>query len=619
MTRNISYENVKITDGFWYRKQEMIRKVTLGNVYDRFNDTGRIDVFKCDWKRGMPSKPHYFWDSDVAKWIESVAYLTRIEKIPEYEEKVDSIVDLIEKNQWDDGYFNTYFTVLEPEKRFTERKKHELYCAGHLIEAAIAYKQATGKDKLLRCMIKYADYIDRIFRIEKKAEFVTPVHEEIELALVKLYRETGEKRYLDLASFFLENRGTGNEEYVRDDSPEMSQDHAKIRNQKTAEGHAVRQLYLCCGIADVAAETGDQSLYDICMEIFNDIVTRKMYISGGLGSNCNTEGFDEDYYLPNEYAYNETCASVAMALFCLRMQKLSHSSAFADVIEREMYNGIISGVSLDGKAFFYENPLEINLAARKRVYGPKQIRHFPETQRIEVFECSCCPPNITRYIASLGDYIYSEDNDVIFVNQYVASETSYKGSRFIQETDYPLTGSVKFTYEGESVKIFGFRIPFWCSDYSFKRNGCNIRTDDIKDGYLFVSLKDKDTLAIDFDMPVKIYHANPKVADDCNRVALMRGPVLYCLERASEEKISDERINLRSVRIKDRNHFSLSKSEKFYFPRISVRCEYNNAIDNKDLYSYNDSFGYSESDLKFIPYYAFANSGESDMIVWICD
>ena len=612
MIENIGFENVRITDSFWCRKQTNNRTVTANNVYKRFYDTGRIEAFKCENTTSLEKQPHFFWDSDVAKWIEAVAYITQQKQVPELEAKVDEVISYIINNQGEDGYFNIYFTSVEPDNRFKFREKHELYCAGHLLEAGIAYKEATGKDALYLAMKKYVDYIDRVFRIEGSAAFCTPGHQELEMALVRLYRASGEEKYLKLAEWFIDVRGTGKETAVHVEDPSYSQDHLPVREQKKAEGHAVRLLYMCCAMADIAFETDDNELLDSCEKIFDDIVNKKMYISGGIGSNCNTEGFDEPYYLPNDTAYNETCASIAMAMFAMRMQRLSNSSVYADIVEREIYNGILSGVSLDGKSFFYENPLEIILSVRNQIGGWKKKVYHPLTQRVEVFECSCCPPNILRFIASIGNFIYTKDGEIIRVNQYIDSEAKIGVCTLIQKTEYPRAGRVEFFCLGRVNKI-GFRIPFGCKNFDVRVNGQHAIY-DINDGYFYVVLSSGDRVVIDFDIGVKYWRADSRVSDNAGRVALMRGPVLYCLERSSNPSLIDGKIPLRSIRVVGEEPI-LKYRAGAEFPIMSVFCEWE-TYEKGALYNCDVRRTVREY-LDFIPYHEFANNGESDMIVWV--
>lgn len=315
-----SFKNITITGGFWKKKQDLFRGVTMEAVYDRFEETGRFEALKFNWKEGMPNRPHIFWESDVTKWIEGAAYFLQKRRDPLLEEKIDELVGRMERAQEENGYLNAYFTVVEPEARFTRRTDHELYSAGHLIEGAIAYAQATGKNALLRVAVTYADLIDRVFRIEHSAGFDTPGHEEIELALMKLYRYTGEERYKALAEYFINTRGTSerDETYSFTDQEHM-QSHLPVRKQLTAEGHSVRALYLYSGMADLAKENKEEELAGVCEALFDNIVNQRMYITGGVGSTHRGESFSFDYDLPEYTAYNETCASIALALFARRM------------------------------------------------------------------------------------------------------------------------------------------------------------------------------------------------------------------------------------------------------------------------------------------------------------
>ncbi len=296
----VNHKDVFLDDGFWWHKQELINEKTIYAVMDRFKETGRFDAFKFDWKEGQPNQPHCFWDSDIAKWMESVAYILEKKEDPTLEATVDELVDLIEANQDENGYFNIFYTVIEPHNRWKNRSGHELYTAGHLIEAAIAYYYATGKDKFLRLMCKFADHIEQVFKINQSATFATPGHEEIELALVKLYRCTQETRYLELAKFFVDNRGCNTKDQF--DSwvnSKYTQSHLPVREQTTAEGHAVRAVYLYSGMADLALEYNDTALFNACHTIFDNIINKRMYITGGIGSTQVGEAFTIDYDLPN--------------------------------------------------------------------------------------------------------------------------------------------------------------------------------------------------------------------------------------------------------------------------------------------------------------------------------
>lgn len=607
MKKQIGLESVRITDGFWKRKQNLVRETTVFNVYNRFYDTGRVEALKCI--PNIPEKKHYFWDSDLAKWIEGVAYLAQKEPCPELERLADSMIADIAANQREDGYFNSYFQTVETDKVYAVRKNHELYCAGHLIEAAIAYKRATGKDLLYRCMLKFADQIDRVFRVEKTAAFLTPGHQELELALVKLWRESGERRYLELAQYFINERCSEREREMAGIKPDQlcyAQDHLPVREQFTAEGHAVRLLYMCCAMADLALETDDAELKTACERLFRNMAEERMYITGGLGSNSNYEGFEENYHLPNEIAYNETCASIAMCLFARRMQLLSDDPIYANVIEREIYNGVLSGLSLDGKAFFYENPLEIDLMSPTHASGNRQKIHYPIQQRVEVFSCSCCPPNIVRFIPALGEYLYTVEDGGIRVHQYMDSEAREGDLRLIQKTDYPRSGDVEFHYQGSATAV-SFRIPDWCQAYTLSHNGRPVEA-KLVNGYVTIPMANNDRVSIHFEMPVTFVEANPAIRANAGKCAVMRGPVVYCAEQ-----VDNENLRLYDFRASEEGA-NTEESAQFYFPTITLKGE--TREEGKSLYA-AERFRRRLSELKMIPYHAFANRGASNMTVWL--
>ena len=484
----IDFSDIKITGGFWRQKQELVRNVTVNAVYSRFKDTGRFEAFKGDTSR---FDPHIFWDSDVAKWMEGVAYLTMEKREPELEAIVDELVDDIEKMQDENGYFNIFYTVKEPENRFKFRGCHELYCAGHLMEAAVAYYKATGKRKFIDLMCKYADHIEKRFVREKDTGFVTPGHEEIELALVRLAECTGVMRYLELSKFFINKRGTQLEDGIADWSEQMyCQSHMPVREQKTAEGHAVRAVYLYCAMADLALKYGDEGLKSACKTIFDNIAEKRMYITGGIGSSQEGEAFTVDYDLPNETAYTESCAALGLALFANRMLLLDTDSKYSDVVERAIYNGFMSSTSLDGRSFYYTNPLEIIPMHHTRDVSVRgKSMWLPTMSRQEVFDCSCCPPNIVRFIPSIANLMYTKNEDTLFIHQYMDSvaevEIGGKKVKVTQKTDYPVDGKVSISVVGGNIRI-AVRVPGWCDSYTGKT----------KKGYAYLELKEESPVVL---------------------------------------------------------------------------------------------------------------------------
>lgn len=603
--QGVSFANVDITSGFWQHRQELNRNSTIYTVMQRFADTGRFEALRCQWREGEPNRPHIFWDSDVAKWMESVGYIIEKTPMPDLEKAVEEMIDSIEANQCADGYFNSYFTAIEPSRRWTERAWHELYCAGHLIEAAISWKNATGRDRFLKIMCKYADYIDRVFRVEGSAKFVTPGHQEIELALVKLYHATGEKKYLDLSAFFIDNRGRNDKDAAADQWSQgrQAQDHAPCAEQTTAEGHSVRAAYMYSAMADIARERGDEALKQACRKIFDNIANRRMYITAGVGSTHCGEAYTHDYNLPNETAYTETCASIALAYFAQRMLLIEPDAKYADVIERVLYNGFLASTSLDGRRFFYTNPMEIEVAKRTP-YAVKEHEWLPAIERVEVFSCSCCPPNITRFVASVGDYMYTADEERVYLHQYIGSTAKIGGASIQVETEYPVKGAVRIKASGMNGRKLCVRIPGWCADFTLS---CAF---EMENGYAVIAGADEFDVELVMEMPVVLMEANPNVAADAGKVAVMRGPVVYCIEaKDNGERIFDCMIDANPNAMVEDN-------EEYHMPVIRAKGWKRPAPEGEWLYR-PLAGSLEQVELMLIPYYTFSNRGESDMRVWI--
>lgn len=595
---NVSYKNTSLKSGFLYKKQELNKAVTIDAVYNRFYETGRIAAFSCK-NIEEDKKPHCYWDSDVAKWIEGAAYILQKEQNPELEKKIESIIDGIEENQGEDGYFNIYFTVYEPDKRFSDRENHELYCAGHLFEAAVAYYEATGKDRLLKLMEKYADYLKKVFMEEKSASFVTPGHEEIELALIRLYRATGKKPYLELAAFFLNNRGVAKEQVIYGEGNEKgAQSHLPVREQMTAEGHCVRACYLYSAMADLAYETKDEELYKACKTIFEDIVNKKMYITGGIGSTRNGEAFTVAYDLKNDKAYAETCAAISLMFFAQRMMRFENNAMYADIIERVLYNGMISGLSLTGDSFFYENPLEIDM----RNYYRFPIKNWNETyaitNRVAVFACSCCPPNLNRVLASLGDYIYGYEGKTIYVNQFAGSEATVEDMRIAQETNFPKNNEVKITTDG--AEKLCVRIPSWCAKFEVNAEY------RVENGYAVID-NPTGEIVVKLDMTPFLVESNAEVYGNCGEGAVCCGPFVCAAEAIDNVE------NLHSIFIDKNLEAEAVYSDEFAGFKLKVKAY--RKISGEKLYSrYSENF--EDYTLNMIPYAAFANREDCNMCVW---
>ena len=606
--KSISLKDIQITGGFWAYRQELNYEATLPTVYQQFLKTGRFDAFQCSWRKGMPNKPHFFWDSDVAKWMEGASYCLLAHDDPIIEKIIDRVVENIAANAEPTGYFNSYYLSIEKSNRWTDRGRHELYCAGHLIEAAVAYFDATGKDKFLHLMRAYADEIYRVFIVERSAAFSSPGHEEIELALVKLYHCTKESRYLDLARFFLNERGT--EVKATDDEFRQSraiQSHLPVREQKTAEGHSVRALYLYSAMADLAKIDNDADLLDSCQKIFDDILFHKMYLTGGVGSTRAYEGFTINYDLPSEKAYTETCAAIAMCFFCKRMLEIEADSRYADICELEFYNGFLSSTSLDGKAFFYENPLELQPKLKGRLVAAMSHEQEPTPlyERRENFWCSCCPSNIVRFVPSFGEYLYNYDDSTVFVHHSAQSTAQFGGTLIIQETNYPNSGTIILRIQNASR--LALRIPFWCDSFRISVNGKKV-VPSLQKGYAYLDIFGDAVVVLELERKVQLIEANPEVVSCAGKLCVRKGVFIYCLEAV------DNGENLNCLRISPNVSFS-SRYDDFYKTEVLESMAWKSSGDSRSLY--HPLSEEKEVPIKLIPYYAFANRGESEMIVWI--
>ena len=535
MYTEISAKNAAITGGFWKEKQDLLAQVTAQAVFDRFEETGRFEALRAKWREGMP-QPHIFWDSDAAKWIEGVAYLLLHRPDEKLEAECDELISRVCAAQAEDGYFNSYFRAMEPEARFTRRGDHELYCLGHMIEAAVAYDLATGKKALLEACERYVALVDRVFRVERSARFDTPGHEEIELALYKLYKHTGNEAYMTLMRYFIDTRGVeGKDRLVPHygGSPAYMQAHLPVRSQFTCEGHSVRAMYLYCAMADQAAEDGDEKLAQACRALYLNCVRRRMYVTGGIGSTHIGEAFTVDYDLPNWQAYAETCASLGLALFCRRMLKLETKGEYMDTAELALFNGALSGLSLSGDSFFYENPLEYSPTRAKIARSiPEHGDHSAIGERVKVFSCSCCPPNVLRVYGSVQEFLYGEDETTLYVHSFAQSEADTRFGKISQITDYPRQGGAEILPpEGEYT--LAVRLPRWAADPALTVNGQPAEAER-KDGYFYIrrAWKAGDAVKLDFQLPVRLIYANPRLRENEGMVCVSRGPIVYCLEEA---------------------------------------------------------------------------------------
>jgi len=597
----VPFTEVRITDAFWLPRLRTTREKTLRANLKWCEDTGRFSNFaKAAGIMEGKFEGIFFNDSDVYKVIEGASYLLHLEADPELDAYLDRLIATIAAAQQEDGYLNTYYTLVEPDQRWTNLPvRHELYCAGHLFEAAVAHYRATGKRTLLDVACKFADHIDSVFGPDKRHG--VPGHEEIELALVKLYHATGEERYFKLAKFFIDERGNaaGHKLYG-----EYCQDHMPVRQQSEIVGHAVRAMYLYSGVADVARLTDDQALIDAMGRIWDDVVLHKMFLTGGIGTSAANEGFTTAYDLPNDTAYAETCASIGMALWNHRLNLLHGEARFADVLERALYNGLLSGVSLDGEGFFYVNPL-----------GSRGDHH-----RQRWFDCACCPTNIVRFLPSLGGYVYAYSDDAVYVNLYLSNtgRIPLKGGTvaLTQETAYPWRGDVRISVGLDAPAAFELclRLPGWCRAYHLALNGETVRDAVVEKGYIRMRRTWRPGDAVEFmlEMPVRRTYAHPRVAADIGRVALERGPIVYCLEAV------DNGGRVRNLALPPGTAIDTE-----YCPDLlgGVTVLKGTALArqmvNWDDTLYQEACTPEEAPFVAVPYYAWDHRAPGEMVVWL--
>ena len=534
----VPIKDVKLSDSFLSRWVSLNRETVIPYSIQRCDETGRIDAFKLDWKPGMPKEPHRFWDSDFAKVLEGAYLDLMAHPDPEREAQLDKYVDLIISAQQPDGYLNTHFTVVEPEKRWWNlRVGHELYCAGHLMEAAVAHFQATGNRKFLDCLCRYADYIGTVFGPGKGQLKGYPGHEEIELALCKLADASGNRKYAQLAKFFIDQRGQqpnyfDEEARIHHEAPidpRNLQAHIPVREQKDATGHAVRAMYLSCGMAEMAVRFDDEELLACCKRMFESVTKRNMYITGGVGSSEKGESFSADYHLPNAYAYAESCASIGLALFAMRMGNITGEAGYFDVMERAIFNGILSGLALSGTEFFYENKLEVNQA----VEGP--VGHHRLTRQ-PWFSTSCCPTNFCRFLPQLQQMAYSYSADTLCVNMPLNAhlDIPVSGGRLKGTVtgDYPLDNCIRLHIEEapeNSVKL-RIRIPYWADNAVVHFNRKVICRHATGIYATEMVLHSGDVLEINHETHLRVNYADPRVSDAAGKVALSYGPFVLALE-----------------------------------------------------------------------------------------
>jgi uncharacterized protein len=534
--RPVPLNDVQLLDEFWEPRRQINCKVTLPSQFEHIEKTGRLDNFRrAAGKIDGPFQGLYFNDSDVYKWLEAASWELVASSDPGLERMVEAAIAEVEDAQQPDGYLNTFFTYDRASERWTNlTDKHELYVAGHLIQAAVAHHRATGNERLLKVARRFADHICSVFGSEDEGKLVgTDGHEEIEMALVELYRDTGDHKYLDQARFFVDMRGHG-----LVSGREYHQDHKPFRDQDEIVGHVVRAVYLNCGAADLYAETGEPALLEALERLWENVTTRRMYVSGGIGSRYEGEAFGKDYELPNERAYAESCAAIGSVMWNWRMLVLGGDARYADLMEHTLYNALLPGISLDGQHYFYQNPLAGDGTHRRKPW----------------FYCACCPPNIARLLASLPGYFYSTSGEGVWVHLYAQGEASVEldENRLIQlkqRTRYPWDGEVEIGVEGEGEFSLMLRIPSWCEEgASIRVNGEPLDEEILPGTYAEIrrAWRPGDTVLLHLPMPVRLVESHPHVTENKGKVALMRGPILYCVEQADNSGVDPRDVVLQA-------------------------------------------------------------------------
>lgn len=643
--------HIEINSSFWQRYRKLMADESIPFQWDMINDNSSVEVTNDPFAAGgSADKSHAienlriaagqtdgdffgmdFQDTDVYKWLESAAYVLNYKYSDELKAHADKVVDLIAAAQDDDGYLSTMFQIEMPDRKFKRlQQSHELYSMGHYIEAGVAYYQVTGNQKALVIAEKMANCIAQNFGNEPGKIKGIPGHPEIELALTRLYEVTSNATYLSLAKFFVTERGQDTSFFDRQNKadgldrnffPGLSTignryyfSDKPVTEQEDAHGHAVRVLYFCTGLAHVARLTKDQALLDSANRLWNDIVNKQLYVTGNVGQTSQGEAFTYDYDLPNDLDYGETCASVALTFFAKQMMKIKPSGSYGDIIEKELFNGALSGISLDGKHYFYVNPLEADPIASHLNPDKQHIA----TRRSSWFACACCPANITRLIASVDKYLFEVQDDTIVSDQFIANETNFEnGVKIRLDSDYPWFGKLHYVISNPQHLnfTFGVRIPSWSSKkFDALVNGIESKFVQ-KNQIAYFPIIDKQTeIEISLDMTTHLIRSNPKVKANIGKVAIQRGPIVYCLEE------SDNQGPLWASKLSSHPEFNFQYDSQLLdgVGTLSTTDATHDILTNdSDLYTFDYVTPVEKTKLKFIPYYAWANRQEGQMTVWV--
>jgi DUF1680 family protein len=636
----IALPKISFERGFLADRAKLVRDVVIPYQWEALNDrvpgaerSGTVHNFQL--AAGEKKGEYYgFWfqDSDLAKWLEAASFSLATQPDTKLEAEIDVVIETIRKAQDPSGYLDTYVQLTKPDQKWANLYQwHELYIAGHFIEAGVAHFEATGKRTLLEIVIKLADEIDRVFGPDEDQNHGYPGHEEIELALIKLARLTGEKRYVHLAAYFINQRGLEpnyfDEEIKTLGVKELPRFHPRdrwrclqanrpVREEMEPVGHSVRAMYLYTAMADLALELGDDSLREACDTLWSNLCKYHYYVTGGIGADWFAEQFADRYDLPNDRAYAESCAGIGLMFFARRMLDLELRGVYADVIERTLFNNVLAGMALDGKTFFYVNPLEVRPAEAKRRYD----QHYVKTKRVPWFGCACCPPNIARTLASLGHYTHSVQDDGLAVHLYTdcSLETNVAGTKLslAMKTDYPWDGKVSIEVNPAAAATFTLRLrlPGWCPTPTASVNGesVEIAAHD-RQGYLHLEREWQagDVVTLDFPMSVQRVRAHPHVNHDVGCVALQRGPLVLCVEEI------DNGDQLSLLRLPKDAKLTEGFDAELLGGTIVIEGEAERLQPvNDELYSSAEP-EVTLTTIKAVPYCLWNNRGEGEMRVWI--
>ncbi|MBP1547670.1 MAG: glycoside hydrolase family 127 protein [Oscillospiraceae bacterium] len=618
-----------ISEGFIKEYQQLISNTVLPYQYEVLNDkaenTEKSHVVQNFINAGKAVKGEdtgdgfygmVFQDSDAAKWIEAAAYSLRNFPDPVLEKQADDLIDIIAAAQDSDGYLNTYFTIKDKDKRWTNLlEAHELYCSGHMMEAACAYCEATGKRKLLDVMLKNTEHIYKVFIEEKHGGF--PGHPEVELALMKMYRLTGNEKCLSLAEYFINSRGCDTDFYKRElkarswsvwgndaENNEYQQSNVPLRKAENATGHSVRAVYLYTAMADLAAQTSDSELYDACKRLWDSITKRQMYITGGIGSTVHGEAFSTDYDLPPDTAYAETCASIGLMFFASRMLENELKGEYADVMEQAFYNTVLAGMQLDGKRFFYVNPLEVIPG----ISGKIQTHKHDLTQRPGWYACACCPPNVARLVSSFGKYAYGENADTAYCHLFAAGTVSFdNGIKLTCETKYPYAFTVKYTVQGNgSIAV---RIPAWSRNYTLTVNGLSY-TEPAVSGYVFIPVSGDSEIILTLDDTPRFMYASPMIPRLTGFACVCRGPLVYCFEGKDNDG------DVLSLTLDTQGGITAVHDNELLGGTVRLEVQAVRTAVTDGLYT-SQKPSQTSCTANAIPYYMWGNRGENQMRVWL--